>query len=287
MKTIRLLILLIPSIWVASCTNEDNIFPSDPQNDDKKEITFQIDITEADWESPETRIATSPYDYTCSWNDGDKIGLYITTADNSLQPSGNYIDNIEITYSGGKWTPAIPLYCPANSQKVNFYAYYPYDAQMANPLHYEYKVSTDQGSNKDLGKSDFLWVKQENKPIINNSVDLQFSHALALIKIEVGWRSEYTLDVTSYMQEVVTDCTINLGEQTIITGNKKENIMMWHCFSQLGYPNRRQFMAIMPPQTLVPVFLHWDDNPQANPFTSTTGSNVIFEIGKMKKYIVD
>lgn len=272
-KTIRLLMILGCFAWLCSCSSEDDNLLPDPQDDGR--IKFEMNFVKEEENRLKVNTATN---FTSSWQNGDKIGVYIVKGGGALLPSGNYADNIEFTYSGGTWTTTTPQYYPNDGDNLSFYAYYPYDAGMSNPNAYNFNVPIDQASNNGeyYKKNDFLWAKLENITKSDNAIALQFSHALAMIEIKII-ENAYTPPAVNLL-EAVTDCTINLANQSITHGNIKNVIQMWrsHSVNFTFYS-----WALLPPQTMDIRFV-WTKNNI--PYTVTPATNVTLTSGNIKKY---
>lgn len=278
MKTIRLLTLLGSLVWLASCSSDnDELFP-EPQSDGQ--IKFEISFA-GESGNPKTKVATAT-NFTSTWEGSDKIGVYIVKGSGGLLASGNYADNIEFTYSGGTWTTSNPQYYPNDGDDLSFYAYYPYDAGMTNPNAYTFNVPIDQanGGGEYYKKNDFLWAKNDGVAKSDNAVPLQFSHALAMIEIAITDVENIAPAVD--IKEAVTDCTINLADQSIISGSTKNTIQMWRRYTISQASNRTFFRwALVPPQTMDIRFV-WTKNNIA--YTVTPATNVTLTSGSIKKY---
>ncbi|HBG41002.1 MAG TPA: hypothetical protein DDW85_06270 [Porphyromonadaceae bacterium] len=269
----RILYILaaLPLVWLAGCDKNDEL----PVDTTSQEIVF--DMLFADDDPSTTKVATAT-DFTSSWETGDKVGVYIVKGNGGLKASGNWVDNMALTYGGGAWTASTSLYYPNDGDKLSFYAYYPYDAGMTNPNAYAFNVPIDQASNSGeyYKKNDFLWAKLENVSKSDNSVVLPFSHALAMIQIAI-YDNESTPPAVNLLN-VITDCTINLADQSITPGSTKNTIQMWrrHTINLTFFR-----WALVPPQTMDIRFV-WTKNSRN--YTVTPATNVTLTSGNIKKY---
>lgn len=273
MRTIRLLITMLLATGIFySCSSDDEY--NEPQANGG-EIRFEMGF--AGESGNKLKVATAT-DFTSSWENGDKIGVYIVKGGGTLQASGNYADNVQFTYNSGTWTTTTPQYYPNDGGTLSFYAYYPYDAGMTNPLAYTFNVPIDQASNngENYKKNDFLWAKLENVLKSNNAVALQFSHALAMVEIAITDNS-YNLPIVNLL-ETITNCTINLTNQSITPGSTKSTIQMWRRHA-VNYTFFR--WALVPPQTMDMRFV-WQKNDTY--YTVTSATNVTLTSGNVKKY---
>lgn len=283
-KTIRLLMILCCTAWLASCNDDDSLLSEEPQTG--QQIKFEMGF--AGESENKLKVYTEPDNYTSSWEDGDKIGVYIVKGGGALQASGNYADNVEFTYNEKKWTTATPQYYPNDGDNLSFYAYYPYDAGMTDPNVYTFNVPTDQDSNfgENYMKNDFLWAKQENIVKSDNAVTLQFSHALAMIEISIFINETFQNPSPKVnLLDAVTDCSINLSNQSITPGSTKNTIQMRVCLITNKVDSYTiSYCALVPPQTMDMRFV-WTKNNI--PYTVTPATNVTLTSGNMKKYKVN
>lgn len=272
MRTIRLLTILCFISWLASCNSDEEY--NEPQANGG-EIRFEMGF--AGESGNKLKVATAT-DFTSTWQNGDKIGVYIVKGGGTLQASGNYADNVQFTYNSGTWTTTTPQYYPNDGAILSFYAYYPYDAGMSNPNAYAFNVPVDQVSNNGeyYKKNDFLWAKLANVSKSNNAVAMQFSHALAMIEIAIS--DNVPTQPSVNLLEAVTDCTINLANQSITPGSTKSTIQMWrrHTVNDTFFR-----WALVPPQTMDIRFV-WKKNNIA--YTVTPATNVTLTSGNVKRY---
>lgn len=170
--------------------------------------------------SVKTRATASAFE------SGDKIGLYATEYDETgavpLQISGNWANNVAVTYDGGAWTPAKKIFWSDNTMDV--YGYYPYmsltsvDAQL-------WSVQLDQSTEETeeaLGgyeASDFLWAKATGVSQADESVQLQFAHRCSklVVKLVKGPNYQGVLPTESelYIHSTVPTATIDFSTGSV------------------------------------------------------------------------
>lgn len=274
MKTIQLVMILCAFTWLASCSNDDDgLLSENPQDDGR--IKFEMGF--AGQADSRLKVSTSEEDFKSSWQDGDKIGVYIVKGGSGLQASGNYADNVEFTYNSDTWTAATPQYYPNDGDSLNFYAYYPYTENI-NPLNYASAVPVDQHYGHYT--YDFLWAKKENIQKNITPVQLQFSHVLSMIQLKAVFSG--TGDVSINLFNVITDYTINLANQSITPGKTKNNIKMW---IKANMQDKSLFTttnwALVPPQT-VDIRFGW--GWQGAYYTAIPATNISLTSGKINNY---
>ncbi|WP_295940652.1 fimbrillin family protein [uncultured Alistipes sp.] len=180
---------------LASCSHDNTEAGDGPTPGGGDEIRFEIGIAQ-------TRVSTGA-DFRSEWINGDQIGIFAVQHGQPLTASGNYIHNVKMTYNGSTWSLDVgtKLWWPGSTGKLDFYAYYPYDDNSGDPsgldpTNLTFAVQSDQRNvaggvtknNYDL--SDLLKASADNDGAGygrgDGTVTLQFSHALALVQVELA-----------------------------------------------------------------------------------------------------
>lgn len=181
---------------------------------------------------PATRATATDFE------EGDRIGLYITSYDSSpvpLQLSGNWTNNVATVLSGSEWVTSKKVLW--SEQKMDVYAYYPY-MRVTSVDEQPFSVALDQNtvkSGETLGgyeSSDFLWAKTGGvvKTEDITSVYLSFSHCLSKLVVKLQKGDDYEGDLPAvselYIHNVVPDATIDFstGSVTKATFGEPETI---------------------------------------------------------------
>ena len=68
---------------------------------------------------------------------------------------------------------------------LKFYAYYPYDENIADPAAISFNVKEDQSGENEYRLSDFLVARSGDGVKIGKEVKLEFRHECAMIQVEV------------------------------------------------------------------------------------------------------
>jgi|AGTN01.2.fsa_nt_gi hypothetical protein len=222
-------------ILFTGCEKDDG-----PTGNDR--IVFDIGFA-----TPDTRISTND-SFDSSWEDGDSIGVFAVSHvkgnPSALQPSGNYINNVKLIYSGGTWTTdpgADGLYFPNDGNVLDFYAYYPYDAAITDATNIAFNVMTNQ-TNSNYSKSDLLIATPVKDAAKGNAVKLKFYHALAMVQVIVT-NNAPTLTIT--LRNVKTNTTLNLSTETVAAPTSESSITMYR------WQNTGIFRALVPAQTVL------------------------------------
>ncbi len=223
------------------------------------EIRFEIAI---DSPSGDARAVTAP-DFSTAFETGDEIGLFaVRHAAGQTAPlaaTGNYHHNVRLTYDGSAWKSdaGVDLYWPGGSDRLDFYAYYPYDAAVADPTNIAFSVSADQSAPADYSNSDLMLARAADKPRTTDAVPLTFSHALAMVQVEFKKDRANNIGPSGVLivqlPQVAVEATLNLGaaaggEVRVAAGGAKQGITMAATFSDEG--TAYFYRALLPVQTI-------------------------------------
>lgn len=261
LNDIRLLLLAaLPALLLASCSREemDGGQGSWPDTQDGA-IRFEIGFApqaEAVQTAPHTRVATDTL-FSSTWEEGDQIGVYAVEHGEQLAASGNYIHNVKLTYSSGSWMAAETMAWPADGTKLDFYAYYPYDAEATDPTAITFNVASDQnastGRKPNYNRSNLLMAKTDNAGwgyARGNTVYLGFKHALAMVQIKTGANVSHIKVVR--LNGCVTETTLDLSTQTTTASSsaRPQQVTMYACPNDGGASGTFAYRALVPVQTI-------------------------------------
>ena len=153
------------------------------------------------------------------FENGDKIGLFVGSADAPLEIGGNLVNNEALTCDNGNWTAGRTLYWDEGT--FNAYAYYPYLSPVTSIEDQPFSVSTDQGAPSEIDgldgyeASDFLYAKTENVIASDDPVKLTFRHVMSKLTIRLikgeDFEGEMPTDATVYVHNTVPTSTIDLN----------------------------------------------------------------------------
>lgn len=152
-----------------------------------------------------------------SFEDGDCIGLFVASADDSLQIAGNVVNNELFSFGrDGEWTPSNDVFLMPGS--YNIFAYYPYQRQIKSVTDLPFSVKTDQqsslGRRSGFAESDFLFASRRGIAATSGSVQLQFQHILSKLSVRLvkgdGYDGELPTNATIYVHNTVCDAVIDL-----------------------------------------------------------------------------
>lgn len=223
----NILILAVATLLMVGCSkNDDFVLP--------EEGVMQITALH-----PSATRATAT-----DFESGDQIGLYVTDyageVASPLQISGNWANNVALTYDGSAWSAAKSIYWSEN--KMDVYGYYPYMTPSSIDLQ-PFSVALDQsteGEDGELGgyeASDFLWAKATGVTRDAETVALEFKHRCSKLIVKLVKGEDYDGDFPSsaelFIHNVVPTATIDFttgavvkdafGEPTTIKARKVDN----------------------------------------------------------------
>ena len=203
---------LLASVMV-SCNNEN----SPMAQDEKVAVQFTGGINVS------TRAAG------VAWADGDKIGIFMTAAKETLSANSikEGVDNVAYETNGGiSFSPISggkTIYYPIDGD-VDFYADYPQTTVN------DYKVALNVADQSKQEAIDFMYAKTTgcNKAI--PQVELKFSHQLSWLVLNVQAGNGLTEDDLENLKVTIEDqnttATFNLVDGTISDEGNPNNITM-------------------------------------------------------------
>lgn len=147
-----------------------------------------------------------------AFENGDRVGLFLTEAGAVLEPSGNCVNNFKLTCDGSQWTTVHPIYW--NNGTYDAYAYYPYQGEVSSVDDFPFSVATDQRQ-EGYGASDFLFASKKNLTASDSPVSLQFAHRMSRLLIKLVKSEDYEGDLPDeaevILHNTVPTATIDLS----------------------------------------------------------------------------
>lgn len=302
MRTIinKLPLALFAVFFFSNCDNEEYGTEENMGNKGSEKIHFEIVVATPTTTSSEAqnRVATSTDgNYTTTWNNGDAIGVYIVKGNGGLQSSGNWVDNMKMTYNNGSWTPTFPSgkeYYPIDGDKLNFYAYHPYNSAVIDALNMNISGLTDQSSAANLSKSDLLSASTLNVEKGTSLVQLNFTHALTMVELTVtsGGIAQISSDVVVTLNGCKPNVSFNLSTRAADASGSVKSVKMYRVeqATNADYLTKYTYRALVPTQTVylgVPLFsLSQKQGDITRVLSHTLLSNVALYSGQVKPYAI-
>lgn len=176
-----------------------------------------------------------------SFEQNDKIGLYVAESDAALEIGGNLVNNEALTYDGSNWTAKRTLYWDDGT--YNAYAYYPYIEGVSSIEDQPFSVSLDQSTKKTdtaLGgyeASDLLFATSKGITASASPIDLTFKHIMSKLTIRLvkgeDFEGEMPTTAEVYIHNTVPTATVDLqagvatryvkGTRQTITANQEDD----------------------------------------------------------------
>lgn len=201
---ISIISVLTLTAGLSSCSGES----MEPNND----ITKGKVAMEFTFNHPSQSRATET-----AFENGDVVGLYVSDANKTLEIAGNTVNNEGLTFTGSAWKASRNLYWDVGN--YNIYAYYPRLDEISSITDLPFEVKTDQrqGASSTMDgyeASDFLFTSAKGISASANPVNLQFSHIMSKISIQLikgeDYEGELPESATVYIHNTVTEANIDL-----------------------------------------------------------------------------
>ncbi len=288
-------LLLLALFFFASCDKE--LLGDDPASGmGNEKIRLEVSIGTADVypSGRQTRVETdTDANYTSSWSNDDEVGIYIVKGSGNLLPSGNWVDNMKMTYNNGTWTYTFPTgtgYYPQDGDKLSFYAYYPYVSGLADATNISISAQADQSSTNKFNKSHLLTASITNVGKSKTPVQLAFAHKMTLVELSVrsgDSRAQMSAQVTVTIEGCKQATTLNLVTGSIAASGSAAAIKMYRVEQSADgdYLTKYTYRALVPAQTVT---------AGAELFRFTLGNSmshkptqaIVLNAGQMKPYEV-
>lgn len=212
-KIVTFFALALLASAMVSCNNEN----SPMAQDEKIAVQFTGGINVS------TRAAG------VAWADGDKIGIFMTAAKETLSANSikEGVDNVAYETNGGLSFSPISggktIYYPIDGD-VDFYAYYPQTTVN------DYKVALNVADQSKQEAIDFMYAKTTGCDKAIPQVELKFSHQLSWLVLNVQAGNGLTEDDLENLKVTIEDqnttATFNLVDGTISDEGNPTNITM-------------------------------------------------------------
>lgn len=190
-----------------------------------------------------------------AFTEADSVGVFAYKRTEDGSNGELYAANVRYTYRSGRWTvPSDSAIMTEPSASLNFYAYYPYRADMAEygqmpcNVHAAQNEVDESGYGMNYAASDVLIAKSTGSEAGDHLVDLNFSHAFAMVRVRVtGTEATDTL-ATVKLLGLKTQATIDAmnGTQASPEGEPADIGML----QVSNEENNMFYLAVVPAQNI-------------------------------------
>lgn len=185
---------------------------------------------------------------------------YLDGKRDNLLATANYVNNQLLTFANSVWSTATPIYWNDATTPADFYAYAPYQKNVADARALPFSVQKDQATTEAMAQSDFLWGTLQGQSPTESSFDLTLSHMLSQLTVVVTGAEGVSMkaeEVSVTIGGTRTSAKIDLETGTI-TPDGEAGEVKCHSNGDLSYT------AILIPQQ-VPfsnlIQVVWNGNP--------------------------
>ena len=231
----KLFLMTVGALMLASCGNEEETVMTNPVSQDG-EMQFVF------VHPGETTRATDT-----SFENADKVGVFVTSADVALQIGGNEVNNELFTYNGSSWTSSRKVYW--NNGQHDIYAYYPYAESVNDIENYSFEVQADQSTKAGYTASDFLWAGKKAVTASASPVSMTFSHKLSNVVIKLEKGENYTGDIPS-STEVFVHSTVAKASIDLSTGDAAKDDYSGSSSIRCLQKSANEYTACLVPQNI-------------------------------------
>lgn len=147
--------------------------------------------------------------------DGDMLGIYVVNCtnnfDNPLLDSGNYVDNVCMTYYDGSWNSDDILYWYDDSTGADVYCYTPYVADIKSVTKCPISVKADQREPANLRASDILWGMASHwQPYFSPTVEIKMNHITSRLVVRIEPGNGFTYEELKDVDVIFNSCPADL-----------------------------------------------------------------------------
>ena len=180
-----------------------------------------------------------------------------------------------------KWSAEQSVTFPVDGSNLNFYAYYPYNAEIKNTS-FEFAVKQDQSVEERYNQSDLLLAVNDKATVEDTFITLAFSHQLALVEVNVELpESETVVKVDICAKKTAT---VDLVNQTVYV--KEDEVADYITMLEVG---EGKFRAVVPAQNVITgkVFRIVTTDGEVNyTYWYKVSSPIVFELNKINVFSI-
>ena len=252
-----------------SCVKEENL-----NNGDKKgtPVEFEMGVNSV------SRTSTPDDGYATTFVEGDEVGIFVYEGETPVVINAPYK-----LAAGGKWEAQGKIITAEEGKTYNYYAYYPYNAEVTKATSVSLTVASDQTTG--YTGSDALMAKSENVTAETTSVQLQYSHAFALVQVSLKGDLA-AKDATVTLQNVYPTAALDLKAGTVGTAAGTMGTVAMKACTTNGKAAPFNYRAIVPAQTITANTGILTTFSNGKNYKFTYSVDVPYESGKLRQFDV-
>lgn len=259
----------IAMLAMNSCVKEENL-----NNGDKKgtPVEFEMGVNSV------SRTETPDDGYTTTFVEGDEVGIFVYKGETPVVKNAYYKLSAD-----GIWEAQGEAITAEEGVSYSYYAYYPYNAEATDATSVSLTVAGDQTTG--YTGSDALMAKSENVAAGTTTVQLQYSHAFALVQVSLKGNLA-AKDATVTLQNVYPTAALDLVAWTVGEASGTLGTIAMKACSTNGESAPFNYRAIVPAQTITANngILTTTSNDKNYKFTYSV--DVPYESGKLRQFDV-
>ena len=252
-----------------SCVKEENL-----NNGDKKgtPVEFEMGVNSV------SRTSTPDDGYATTFVEGDEVGIFVYEGETPVVINAPYK-----LAAGGKWEAQGKIITAEEGKTYNYYAYYPYNAEVTEATSVSLTVASDQTTG--YTGSDALMAKSENVDAGTTTVPLQYSHAFALVQVSLEGNLAAS-NATVTLQNVYPTAALDLKAGTVGTAAGTMGTVAMKACTTNGEAAPFNYRAIVPAQTITANTGILTTFSNGKNYKFTYSVDVPYESGKLRQFDV-
>lgn len=252
-----------------SCVKEENL-----NNGENKgtPVEFEMGVNSV------SRTNTPDDGYATTFVEGDEVGIFVYEGETPVVINAPYK-----LAAGGKWEAQGKIITAEEGKTYNYYAYYPYNAEVTEATSVSLTVASDQTTG--YTGSDALMAKSENVTAETTSVQLQYSHAFALVQVSLEGNLAAS-NATVTLQNVYPTAALDLVAGTVGEASGTLGTIAMKACSTNGESAPFNYRAIVPAQTITANNGILTTFSNGKNYKFTYNVDVPYESGKLRQFDV-
>lgn len=226
----NLIFALAGALAMTACSNEMEEQLAEENGNNGKEVKFTVGIENL------SRTAIAEGSLKTEFVKGDEIGIFAYDGETAVA------SNVKYTYGGSAWTSENAI-AAQDGVKLSYYAYYPYDASVADPASIKDTVSADQTAG--FGKNDMLSARNTEAAAGATNISLKFAHAMAMVQVSLMEGTTSDANATVTLQSILPVTSVNAKDGSVTAASGASvGVAMKKAAESLTY------RAVVPEQTI-------------------------------------